>query len=217
MSSRIERLADYIAFELTLTKERRDEILFGLRLLSSNLLNSVMLVIVGFAFGVLPQSLTVVMVSGTIKWFAGGAHASTPINCTITAVTLFTGLGWLAARIGPMVEPLLVGLFLLVITSILFCSVLSYAPADVPEKPITRPEKRAALRRGALVISFLWVGVQVAGFLTGIISNKMLLAMSFGLAWQALILTPVGYRLSGTADRLLSTLLGRGFPRRREV
>jgi accessory gene regulator protein AgrB len=94
----------------------------------------------------------------------------------------FPLLAWLALRL-PTVSALPLAVGTLVFALI---AVLLFAPVDNEARPI-RPEQRPRFRIASLVVLGLWGLVVAIGP-----KPEYVLAISAGLAWQSLSLTPAG-------------------------
>lgn len=178
---------------------------YSLTLIKSFISGYGFLFLVSFIFGLWSFALTAAVTASIFRVFTGGAHATTPANCTIIGVFLFTGFGALAdnaafAAEGYFFNLLLVGLFFLS-----FIVFYRYVPADTPGKPITSQAQKKYLR----TISFSLLGLYCVSVYFFVITFSgypyvnYLVASLLGFSWQVFTLTPLGYSLYHAGDTLL--------------
>jgi accessory gene regulator B len=199
----IGRISNWLARE---SGQDQEVLLYGLTLVKSFFLGYGFLLLVSFIFGVWSFSLTAAVTASVFRVFSGGAHASSPIRCTIIGVVLFTGFGALAgsvtytAEVYPFITLTFTAIFLLS-----FIVFYRYAPADTPGKPISSQAQKKYLR----TISFSLFGLYcVSVFLfvnsfSGYPYMNYLTASMLGFFWQVFTLTPLGYSLYHAADSFL--------------
>lgn len=205
-----ERLAGYLARELSLDARQADRLRFGAETVFSTVLGTAAIAVLGYLLGSLAESLAAAAACAAVRSFAGGAHCSTPWRCALTSGAAFAGLGQAAVVLPPHLngtEPL----------AVILCGAASalmvfrLAPVDNPVKPIADPDRRGRLRKRALqsvflVTALLLILVQLTA------APGPFLAGGFGLVWSGLILTGPLHRLMALADRVMGffgRLLGR--------
>lgn len=196
------RLAAIVAAELKM-EERRNIIAYGLEIIIGALVKLIFFAALPLALGIFPQVLAAALAGGIFRLAAGGAHCTAYYRCLVSSLAVFLGIGSLARYLAHYPFPLEsivagVGIWSLFIA-------LRWAPADTPAKPINNALHRRGLRIASVtIIVFYLVVCQFAP-----LNGDTILAASLGFFIQAFTVTPAGYRLIETMDRLLG---GQGIP-----
>ncbi len=193
--------AEYFQKQLGLSREETEVIRFGMQTLLYNLAGILTICLVGWLVGYLGATLAVALTAGSLRLLSGGAHSSSPLVCNLLGMVITPFLAIIAeftvTRVphANLLLPVLIGAILSVIIFYLL------APVDSLAKPIT--DKRSRLRFKSLSISLavmISLG-QIALFNWGN-SPNIVLAMSFGIWWQAFTLSKTGHRFASLVDHL---------------
>lgn len=206
----------FLAARLDLSPDDEEVVLYGLEVVVYAPSNLVLVAAAGALLGAFWPTMMASLAAGTVKTWAGGAHASSLRNCSLITLVVFGGLGWLAARIGPALPT--GGLFVLLggTLAATLAVILRWAPADTPNKPLTNPDHRRGLRRTAVATVALWgiaLGALAAGAfgLPADAARAAVLGGTLGLAWQSLTIAPTGYRFLDVLDSGFNRLWERRF------
>ena len=205
-------VARYLARELDYGPEEEEVLLFGLRLLANQAAALALILSVGLLVGAPAPVLLAFLVAGSIKVFAGGAHARSSRNCLLLGAVAFGLFGWAAARLGPALGAAPAVALGLAAALAALRAVWVWAPQEAPGKPLASPEHRRAMRRASFAALAFWLTALafLAAHGWGPVAagpgpwRALYLGGLAGLAWQALNLSPAGHRLVGVADRILS-------------
>ncbi len=186
-----------------LPPEEREVMAYGLEYLLSGLLGLALMLFIGIALGLLPETLLILFCWISMRVFAGGPHCTALWRCTIvncsgllaallitkSAIYLFPAVFWAAA-----------------------CTIWTLAAAWLwaphnSERHINDPEKRRAMRSRGLVMAAL-IG-----------SSLIYVSLAFSEPWPALaaagatglaaggsMLSPAGFRLIKSLDQMLAKL-----------
>lgn len=201
----INEVSDMLERELSLTPEQKEVTIYGLYVLLSTCTGIISIVIAGWLLGVLGLSLVTVFTASGLRVLSGGAHSQSLRNCTLMGVIIAPAIALAAKHFhGYFSLPVMLGL---VMAAALFSgwSILRYAPADTPNKPIISESYKATLRRLSMSYALLWfllMTVLVTGFWIAT-PYDVILASTLGIIWQSFSLTPLGYKLVATVDTLL--------------
>lgn len=205
----LARTARYMAHELEYDADQEEVLHFGLQLVTNMVVGLVIISFLGFLLGALETTLFAFLVAGVLKVFAGGTHASSTRNCAIISALYFAPAGWATARWGPGLSFLVTNLLFVVAVGAALWAILRYAPAEPAGKPLLsrahRDRMRAASFATLAVLSIVIPTLSIAGW------HALFLAGIAGLAWETLVLTPLGDRIVARLDRLLN------LPRDKEV
>lgn len=145
--------------------------------------------------GVRALALTAAITASLIKIFSGGIHATCFRNCSLTAVTVFAGIGLVANYLGSELgESLLILLWgILLIGSLL---IYLYAPAGIKEKPIKSVQKRSKFKIYSFIVFLSFLVLYYILYFNGI-NKSLILAGLLGISWQLFGITPLAYKLFG--------------------
>jgi accessory gene regulator B len=198
-----DKISGYLARELNLTEAQAEVVQYGLLSLAATLVNLTVIVIISALLGVLREALVTSCAMMAFRKVSGGAHCTTLHGCVITGtvviviISLATGslAPWLGGSLPLLMTPPL----------LMLAAAWLYAPADVPQKPISSPVQRSILRALSLLFILIWAG---AGLYLWSKQYSVLVyyysGANLGLLWQALALTPAGYSLMVRISPLFS-------------
>ncbi len=198
-----EKFIQYIAAELNLSQDQTDIARYGLHSFIGTLLALLAVLPLSAAAGILPEAMAVFFVGMSYRKLSGGAHCHTLLRCLTVGTFVTISLAWL----GKAAAPVVMSAYLLIIFPSLLAAAAAYfyAPADVPQKPITSPTHRTFLRRFSFLYVFLWF---ISGNYLWLSQNHTLLhlyiAGNLSLLWQSFLLTPPGYKLIALLSLLFS-------------
>lgn len=190
----LEKFIQYIAGELALSKDQTDIVRYGLQSFYGTLTALLAVFILSAAIGIVREAMTVFFVVVTYRKISGGAHCSTLLGCLTVGTLIAVFLAMVIKTGGPGVTETL--LRVTVPSVIAFIVAYFYAPADVPQKPISNLAQRTMLRRLSFLFIVLWFTLG-AYLWAGQKLNLLYFyaAGNLGLLWQSFLLTPPGYRL----------------------
>ncbi len=197
-----QRLVRYLEQELHLTQDQAEIINYGLLSFMATTLNLLVLAAIGALLGVLKEALFITLVVMAFRKVSGGAHCDTLLTCTVTGTAVITAAAACTRLFaaGLASSPL----FLAGAPALALVSTFLFAPADVPQKPITSARQRRILR----TLSFLLLlGWSILGTSLWLTKNPFLYYYAggnLGILWQSLLLTPAGYSFMSIISRLFS-------------
>jgi accessory gene regulator B len=190
----LEKFIQYLSFELNLTKSQTDIIRYGLQSFYGTLTGLLAVFLLSAAVGVVREAMAVTIIVTVYRKLSGGAHCDTLPGCLTVGTFIIMLLAFLIRITGPNAA----GTYSLVtVPSVLaYITAYFYAPADVPQKPITSPAQRQLLRRLSFLFILLWL--TLGAYLWARQNHGLLYlyaAGNLGLLWQSFLLTHPGYRL----------------------
>ena len=199
----VDKTAGYLARELNLSEAQAEVVQYGLLSLAATLLSLTVIVVISSLLGILREALIITFTMMFFRKVSGGAHCSTLHGCIITGTAVIMAVSLASRSLEPWFGD---RLFLLMLPPLLvLVSAWLYAPADVPQKPISSPAQRSVLRTLSLFFALAWAGV---GLYLWLKHYSTLIyyyrGANLGLLWQALLLTPAGYRLMSHVSPLFS-------------
>lgn len=191
----------YLKKNLVLSKDQEQIVTFAVQLIESTIFSTVAIVLVALALGNLQETMIVLAAATVMRLAAGGSHCSTALHCTLAGALIFPTLG-----LFPQYHQVESYLVIIVIIIACFISIAKYAPAEAPEKPLTSQEYIKKMYRISLILAVLITAMAL--FLFPIKSNVST-GLLTGLAWQALTITPLGYKLILGLDKLIYLIIRR--------
>ncbi|MGD0621817.1 MAG: accessory gene regulator B family protein [Thermacetogeniaceae bacterium] len=201
--------AAYLREQLDLTPDQEAVAVFGLQTLLYPALDFLCFCLAGWLLGCLAATAVVALATFVLRLFAHGAHSRSPLTCALLGVIVVPALGKTAV----LAAPLFTGPELALVVTLGFLVVIGavwrLAPADSPAKPVTAGEERQRLRLYSLLVVLLITAGQSALLLTGAQAYPVVLAMSFGLWWQAFTLTGAGHRFAVLLDDVFTRKEGK--------
>ena len=197
------KIAKYLVKKTNLTKEKEEVLAYAIEVLSLNLLNVGLTVLIGYLLGVLPGTLVCLLTVFAVRTFSGGAHSDSPWRCAAITALIFPIMALLAKQTMAFINPISIDIFLAAsfITSLFTAFVL--APVDSPSAPIISVKRRRKLKLLSM-LSLTIIGVIAVlsryGFITG--NTELHLCIAFGALWSSFILTPIGHSFFRAFDGL---------------
>jgi accessory gene regulator B len=191
----------YLKEKLSLTPEQEEIALYGLRMIVYTATGLFSILFVGWLIGCFATTLTVAMTAAFLRLFSGGAHAKSPLTCTLLGMIMAPAFGKIAATSVPFFASSI--LALIIVAGLLPSLVLIWrlAPVDSPAKPITSPAERRKFRLLSLLAALSITAGQLFLLLKGE-AAAIVLAASLGLWWQTFTLTGAGHRFATLLDNL---------------
>lgn len=205
MERLINDISNVLEQELGLTEDSKEVAVYGLYVFFSTLVGIMAIIIVGWLLGVLGLSLVAVITASGLRVLSGGAHSHNLRNCTLLGAIMAPGIALVAKHFHGHILPQVMFLSVIIAGLAVFWSVIRYAPADTPNKPIISESFKSRLRKLSLLYALLWLLV-MAVLMQGVwIAPKydIVLASTLGILWQAFSLTPCGYQLVAMVDKWL--------------
>ncbi len=201
-----------LSASLSLSTEQQEIVNYALDILLSTLLNVALITIVSSLLGVTSYALTALLAAALVRYFSGGAHCTSSERCVLAGTLTVPLFGWLAFRLSPAVSSWpghLVTVLFAALIAVMFLSIILWAPADTPGKPITTKREKSFLRRAALLTATAMSGILLLAirYWGNTPHLTYLIAALIGIAWQSFSLSPPGYWLVHRFDRLLSKVV----------
>lgn len=199
----VDRAVRLLAKELSLPPKQEEIIRYGAMTLACTATALAAIVVLSAAAGVFREAMAVTIASVIFRKTSGGAHSVTFAGCTIFSAAVMTLLG-LVARFAWSI--LFSPSFLLLAVLVAGTAAYRFAPADVPQKPISSPRQRRGLRALSFLVVCAFALLGLSAFLAAGSIPRYVPGISLGLLWQSLMLTPAGFRLIAQADRLIAKI-----------
>lgn len=195
--------ANYLAAQLNENHEKRSVYYFGLQVVIGELVKTVLLILISWVLGLLTPVLICAAVFAIVRTAAGGYHMNTHGKCFATSIAMFLSSGLIVKYTSSLWS--VIGIFVFILLVFIFAMIvfIKWAPADTPNKPITKPEEIRKYKTGSIIYGVIWLAA------TSLLAWKGFhvysLAMVFGLLMETLTVAPAGYRffdrMSGKVSR----------------
>jgi len=166
------------------------KMILGIEILLHNIPKMVLLVVVAWFLGILPQALITFLPFAVIRGYASGLHANNAITCTIVTLLMFVAAPY--ALQGVYISAAL----LLIVFALVGIGMFMYAPADTAARPILGRKKRARLKKKAV----LSTGVMLAAALAlgiGFDNPALYSLFAVGAVYALIMILPLTYKLLG--------------------
>lgn len=204
-----KKISSKTADILNMDKDKQEILEYGALNFFHTLLTVMVIVTFGILTGAVLEILVISITAALLRQYSGGAHATSPYRCAVVSVFMFGGLSLIAKYLLVWDTPGLIIVFQ--ITTFLFALFLlhKYAPADSPNKRITKPETILRLKKASFrfvyflfALTVLLWAIYLVFYQTSML--KIIICIHIGMLWQSLSITPIIQSLIGWIDLLLT-------------
>jgi accessory gene regulator B len=206
-----KRLANKIANELNLDKEKYEVINYGVFAFFQIMMSILLVAILGWILGILLQVLIVSFTSSILRQYSGGVHASNPTICLIIGTIVTISIAYIAKLIIMNTNDSIILLIGLIISAISYYIIYTKAPVDSKAKPINNIDKRNRMRRNSLVLLSIYLLILIM-LLIGYYktNNKILIEFTvciyLAYGWQVFSLTIIGHKIINKFDSIIKKI-----------
>ena len=160
---------------------------YGLEGIYSLVVKLTVVLIIAILTKTIEETALLILFYAGIRTFSYGIHAKSNIACWITTLIMYNGFPYIISTI---TIPKLIGYIILAVALI---SMILWAPADTPKRPLIR--KKHILKCKILSCLIVLIYTIIFSFNNiSIINNAML----FALIIQMLIINPLTYKITNT-------------------
>ena len=160
---------------------------YGLEGIYSLVVKTFVVLIISIITQTLIETLLLMIFYAGIRTFSYGMHAKNNITCWITTILIYNGCPLLIANIN---LPTLMGYIILFIALI---SMILWAPADTPKKPLIRKEQRKKCKILSIIIILIYTLIFLINK-NSIINNSII----YALIIEIIFINPLTYKLTKT-------------------
>lgn len=197
-----KNFASYLSAQRALSAEEEAVIAYTIEILTINLVNLVLTLMIGRLLGVLYGTAVCLAVVILFRHTAGGAHSQSPYRCAMLTIVTFPILALIAKEIS-LLDTLYTDGMIFIAIGIGVFAVSILAPVDNPAAPIISPVRRKKLKILSLgvvilissIILFLrysnWEG-----------SSYFQQCLALGVLWSSFILSRSGHRFMYLIDKI---------------
>jgi len=188
----------YVAEKISKT-EQAEYLSYGAEILIGSIVKLSILFITATVLGILHEVAVLLIITGLVRTFSGGAHCSAYYRCLIASVIILTLLGYTSKATYSIVKHFPIS-SLIIMTALSTYIYWRYAPQAPHNKPFNS-------RRQELVLRYITLfSVSILSIISVVFATSSIIAwaIAIGLLWQAFTLTPVGHSFIGKIDLLLT-------------
>jgi accessory gene regulator B len=184
--------AEYLTKQLNDNHEKKRVYYYGFQIVIGGIVKFVLLVLITLLLGVFLPTFTVLIFFGALRVPAGGYHMDNYTKCMVTSFGIFILLGFLVKFTYQFCSFGLLAFLSAVVFAVTLITVIKWAPADTPFKPITKPKQIKRLKILSIIMVFIWMVIDI--ILIYYRMNFYVLAGCLGMLMAAFIVSPAGYR-----------------------
>ena len=160
---------------------------YGLEGIYSLVVKLTVVLIIAILTKTIEETALLILLYAGIRTFSYGIHAKSNIACWITTLIMYNGFPYIISTI---TVPKLIGYIILAVALI---SMILWAPADTPKRPLIRKKHRLKCKILSCLIVLIYTIIFSFNNIS-IINNAML----FALIIQMLIINPLTYKITNT-------------------
>lgn len=176
-----EKFANKLINMQLISSEEKDIYSYGFKQGFLLLLNIITIIVVGFIFNMVWQTIIFMAAYSFIRGYAGGYHANTPFACYLFSIAMIAAVLWIIKLI-PWNS--FICFIIVVVSSIL---ILLIGPVEDSNKPLDLKEKEIFKKRTNINLSVL-IGVILFFWFTGGKQISIIIAMGICMISVMLVL-----------------------------
>ncbi len=185
-----EKLTDKLIKMQVVDDKEKDLYVYGFQQGLLLLFNMMTVMIIGFIFNMIWQSIVFTVAYSLLRAYAGGYHTSTQLRCYLFSVIMITAVLWVIKQIswnGPIC---------LIITAIASVIVFILAPVEDQNKPLCKVEQAIFKKRTNIILGIL-IGFVVLLWLIGLNQISICISVALGMLSIMLVLGKIKNDWSG--------------------
>jgi len=202
----VQRYGIYLQKKLNLTDENAEMAAFGFEVILTYILPMVAIILAGWLLNCLSLVLTASGVAAWLKLFAGGAHSSSMLRCSMMGAVVGGVIGKLAAVAGPVLSTGQILIFILITLAVSLGACWKLAPVKSKNRQNIDPVRLKEMRNHAMMATITtgFVALTLALF-SGKTGAPYALATGQAMLWQSFIMTSAGKNAIDFMDNFFTT------------
>lgn len=160
---------------------------YGLEAIYNLIVKSIVVLIIACIFNTFIETLLIMLFYSCIRTFSYGLHAKNNTLCWILTITLYNIVPILSKNIN---IPNFIGYIILGLS---FISMMLWAPADTPKKPLIRVKNRRICKSMSLIVIIIYSIIFTININTTI-NNTLIYAILI----QTIMINPLTYKITRT-------------------
>jgi len=184
-----EKIAKTIRNNINGIDDEKEEIIgYGIKIIIFEVLLMAFVIVLSAMAGIFSYILLSAVVYGSLRIFAGGAHAKSRIGCTASYIITLFGIVMLSVYIDKL--HILVSIPFMLFSII---TIILYSPGDTAEKPILSKKQIKRQRIISIILALCWYIIASVLYNADSVIYNIIVLSSF---WVAIYLSPIGYKLT---------------------
>lgn len=186
-----------------ISEEQLEVLEYGLYNLISEVIKTVLLLIIALVLGIFKYSVIALLAFGFLRKWAGGVHArKSHVACFMSNLIINFSSIFIAKYISVIGDPLILN-----VNFVIFCicliTIVQYAPADVEEKPIGSKRQKKLF----MIMSILTLCIY---YLISIILDDKIIGglFIFSALGEVLTMLPITYKLTNNKRGDVNAFMG---------
>ena len=160
---------------------------YGLEGIYSLIVKISVVILISIITKTLTETLLFILFYAGIRTFSFGWHANSNIACWITTLLIYNVILYFIINID---YPIYIGYIILGISLI---SMLLWAPADTPKRPLIRKKQRLKSKILSIIVLLLYTIIYMT-----INSNPLKNIILYALLVQTILINPITYKITNT-------------------
>ena len=166
------------------SKEKIDEIMYGVEGIYLTITKTIIIFTLALILGIFKELLFLLIAFNFIRLFAFGMHVDKSSKCLIFSSTLFIISTFICKYIS------INNLTLFILYSIIFISVILYAPADTVKRPILKKNKRQKFKILSIIVATIYFIISIK-----VKNNLLTNSLTIGLLIECILINPLTYKI----------------------
>ena len=160
---------------------------YGLEGIYGVIFKLIIILIIALITSTITETALLIVFYAGIRTFSYGMHAKSSLACWISSILLYNGLPFLISKYN---TPVNIDIIVIIITII---SIILWAPADTPKRPLIRKSRRIKNKIISIMIVLIYITIYLNS-INYIMQNAIIYAMLI----QSVIINPLTYKLTKT-------------------
>ncbi len=196
-----------LAVNLNLDEDNKEVLIYGAFCLLQTILCLSSIIIFGYIFNVLLESLLVAISASTLRKYSGGVHSASPNRCLIISILISVGFSLIIISTTKYLTSSFCILLVFIGIVYSYYFLYKYAPVDSAAKPINNINKRKELKFKSLIclsIMTILIILLILAYIFKLNINILIYCecIAVGVTWQSFTLTNLGHNFLTKIDNI---------------
>jgi len=184
-----------LARQLNENHEKRGVYYYAFQIIIGSAVKAAAMALISLLLGIFKETVAVMAFFISLRVIAGGFHMDTYGKCFAASTAIFLLSGALVKYVGPYLGTVQIAILAAAVFFLGLGAVIKWAPADTPNKPITKLEQIKRLKKMSAGYFLVWLAAIAA--LLAFDFRMYALAGCVGVLLSIFIISPAGYRFFG--------------------
>ena len=160
---------------------------YGLEGIYSLIIKTIVVIIISIFTKTIQETILLILFYAGIRTFSYGMHAKSNLACWISSIIIYNIIPLFISKL------ILPNYISYIILGIALISMILWAPADTPKRPLIRKNQRIKCKILSIIIVLIYTLIYL--FSNNILINQTII---FALIIQTIIINPLSYKLTNT-------------------